>query len=264
MEEHSLLATNSVTYYFIYKPFFVWLQKFIPIWIHPNVITLSNLFIVNILSLSGYYTNPYLFSFVLFLYFCLDNLDGIHARETKQSSSMGEILDHCSDNYNITLIFNMFFSIFGIPDGYLKNVTVLILLYQYCCPNLLHKYDGHTSLSIGFKYLGIDDILLSVTILPFVASYKLLSPNLISLVVKCLWTAGLFHIVVVLKNYYNIYNKTIVGSRKKLSMKRDFLGYLSYGMISYYCYCVYGIYLAGFMNSMYVLYLILTREKLKH
>jgi phosphatidylglycerophosphate synthase len=260
MEEHSLLATNSVTYYFIYKPFFVWLQKFIPVWIHPNVITLSNLFIVNVLSLSGYYTNPYLFSFVLFLYFCLDNLDGIHARETKQSSALGEILDHCSDNYNITLIFNMFFSIFGILDGYLKNITILILLYQYCCPNLLHKYDGRGSLSIGFKYLGIDDIILAGTVVPFVASYKLASLHLTTMVIKCLWVAALFHIGVVLKNYYNIYNKT-TNKQQVLSMKHDFIGYISYGMVSYYCYRIHGIYLAGFMNSMYVLYLILTRKK---
>lgn len=260
MEEQSLLAPNSVSYYVIYKPFFIWLQKFIPVWIHPNVLTLTNLFIINMLSLSGFCVNPYLFSLALFFYFCLDNLDGIHARETNQSSVVGEILDHCSDNYNILLIFNMFFTIFGI-SGYFKNTSILILLYQFCCPNLLHKYDGRGSLSIGFKYLGIDDILLGGTLIPFIASYKLASPYLITIGIKSVWFISLFHICVILKNYYNIYNKA--HSTTMLSMKRDFYGYVGYGMFTYYCYLYYGVYLAGFINSMYVLYLILTKNKLK-
>jgi phosphatidylglycerophosphate synthase len=68
----------------------------------------------------------YLFLFpaaCTFLYLCLDNMDGMHARRTAQSSPLGEFLDHWFDAFNSGyLVFGLYYA------GRLPALAVLAIL----------------------------------------------------------------------------------------------------------------------------------------
>lgn len=48
---------------------------------------------------------------LIFAYLCLDNMDGMHARRTGQSSPLGEFIDHWFDGFNSNfLVFGLYYS----------------------------------------------------------------------------------------------------------------------------------------------------------
>jgi len=102
--DHSILANLFM------KHFWNWaLEKFIPLWIAPNVLTICGLLCVVVAYTSLLQFCPgtdgvapawvyVLIAFCVFLYQTLDNLDGKQARRTGTSSPLGELLDHSVDS----------------------------------------------------------------------------------------------------------------------------------------------------------------------
>lgn len=98
----------------IFNPICFWIEKFIPKWITPNMITcsglLSTLMALNISQNNNILNIPIVFSLTLF-YIFMDTLDGIHARKTNQSSILGEFLDHIFDciysSYMFIILYNL-------------------------------------------------------------------------------------------------------------------------------------------------------------
>jgi len=94
------------------------LQRFIPKWINPNHITLSNVLIrVTMLYFAWrqseqpipFSPNEYFLRslFVAFLFIAteiVDDLDGCHARKTDQCSKLGEVLDHLVDALGVPIL----------------------------------------------------------------------------------------------------------------------------------------------------------------
>ncbi|KAI1432432.1 Choline/ethanolaminephosphotransferase [Xylaria sp. CBS 124048] len=106
---------HSLTSKYILKPFYTNVViKCFPMWMAPNLITLSGfMFIVaNFLTLLWY--NPtldqdcppwvyYSWAAGLFIYQTFDAVDGSQARRTRQSGPLGELFDHGVDALNTSL-----------------------------------------------------------------------------------------------------------------------------------------------------------------
>jgi phosphatidylglycerophosphate synthase len=90
--------TNSYLYDSVLSPFYDWLAPLIwPDWVHPNWITIIGGLGAGV---SAYLVEHHHFGWAcLFftLYHMCDNMDGKHARRTKQTSKFGGILDHMID-----------------------------------------------------------------------------------------------------------------------------------------------------------------------
>ena len=96
-------------------PFYEWLARKIPEWISPNLITLTA-FICGVTSFAVML--PYdltlmavvpswcfLATSVLIMVFStLDEIDGKHARNTKSSSALGQVLDHGLDTFSYPML----------------------------------------------------------------------------------------------------------------------------------------------------------------
>eukprot|EP01083_Nonionella_stella_P054052 142795_1 len=130
---------------YIFRPYF-WtpMARCIPAWISPNAITLVGATFhfltvmywiyhtvdLNTCSDSGTYC---VMAFGVFVYQFCDNLDGIHARNTNQTSSFGCLLDHGIDAF-VNIVFAFFSlapaAVYGNSD-FTFCVAILEIVYEY-------------------------------------------------------------------------------------------------------------------------------------
>mmetsp|Transcript_24532 Transcript_24532/g.40359 ORF Transcript_24532/g.40359 Transcript_24532/m.40359 type:complete len:392 (+) Transcript_24532:177-1352(+) len=93
---------------YILQPYWEWALRFVPLWVAPNMITLTGFLCTIATYLLMQYYCPQLEgrapSWVyfacgigLFFYQTLDNLDGKQARRTRTSSPLGQLFDHGCD-----------------------------------------------------------------------------------------------------------------------------------------------------------------------
>ena len=254
MAKSTLSEPNTKSYYLVYAPIFEKIESYVPRQITPNMISCTSFILLTALFLTKSYYNPYIFSACLFIYWILDNIDGIHARNTKQTSTLGEIIDHCGDAYYTIIILYMFFNIFQIKID--KWLIVLITL----CINIKHLlsfYTNELSLKIidlpklGIEF-GVDDVLLVAIFLPFLkffVNFKLRYQSI-------QWVVyGLYALYLIL-GLVSIQNIMLLLKLPKLN-KMYLLGTLLLP-ISYYFIIQWPI-LIGMIQSLYILFLILQR-----
>ncbi|XP_042452202.1 choline/ethanolaminephosphotransferase 1-like [Zingiber officinale] len=100
--DHSLVAK------YILQPFWTRCVTFFPLWMPPNMITLTGFLFLMLSALLGYIYSPRLdtapprwvhlaHGLLLFLYQTFDAVDGKQARRTNSSSPLGELFDHGCD-----------------------------------------------------------------------------------------------------------------------------------------------------------------------
>lgn len=100
--DHSYVAK------YVLQPFWSRCVNFFPLWMPPNMITLTGFLFLMISALLGYIYSPQLDSppprwvhfahgLLLFLYQTFDAVDGKQARRTNSSSPLGELFDHGCD-----------------------------------------------------------------------------------------------------------------------------------------------------------------------
>ncbi|KAL5078415.1 hypothetical protein RYX36_017399 [Vicia faba] len=100
--DHSYVAK------YVLQPFWCWFVNLFPLWMPPNLITLTGFMFLLISVLLGYVYSPELDSapprwvhvahgILLFLYQTFDAVDGKQARRTNSSSPLGELFDHGCD-----------------------------------------------------------------------------------------------------------------------------------------------------------------------
>lgn len=111
---------RSVISRYVLHPFWNWLVTLWPVWVAPNVITLSGLVVVMINFLSLLYYDPnyltekggatgpphwiyFTWAAGLFIYQSFDAIDGKQARRTGMAGPLGEMFDHGCDAINTTL-----------------------------------------------------------------------------------------------------------------------------------------------------------------
>lgn len=196
---------NSITTK-LYKNFWHKCQSYISPKISPNVLSITGLLclISNfILSLIFYETYPLSILFYVSIstqiYCHLDAIDGIHARNTKTSSPLGELVDHICDTIGLIFIVLTFCNIYDI-----SNINTQTYL---CIASMLvfQSYHMHAYLSYNVefgKFSGPTEMLTlySVIILlkPFINIDMGNILNHISIYI---------FIIVFVSNIYIIYNK---------------------------------------------------------
>lgn len=100
--DHSYVAK------YVLQPFWTWFVTLFPLWMPPNMITLTGFMFLLISALLGYIYSPQLdtapprwvhvaHGLLLFLYQTFDAVDGKQARRTNSSSPLGELFDHGCD-----------------------------------------------------------------------------------------------------------------------------------------------------------------------
>ncbi|XP_034223687.1 choline/ethanolaminephosphotransferase 1 isoform X2 [Prunus dulcis] len=99
---------HSYTAKYVLQPFWSRFVKIFPLWMPPNMITLTGFMFLLTSALLGYIYSPRLDSapprwvnfahgLLLFLYQTFDAVDGKQARRTNSSSPLGELFDHGCD-----------------------------------------------------------------------------------------------------------------------------------------------------------------------
>ncbi|EJW86509.1 CDP-alcohol phosphatidyltransferase [Wuchereria bancrofti] len=127
------------------KRFWEYVVRFYPMWISPNVITISGFFInlvtVLILACFSYDAKVAASSWAyfqaalgVFLYQTLDATDGKQARRTGSSSPLGELLDHgCDAMSQVLVTLNICYAMLLGQERYMVLfVTVLSVVLFYC------------------------------------------------------------------------------------------------------------------------------------
>ena len=119
-----------------YNKIWVQLQKCIPSFIHPNIITILGLFsiIIGFVLMKNYNCNKIMGSSIL-LYMGWDSIDGIHARKIKNTSIIGEYFDHLIDMVNTGMITDCLLTQLGIDDLLVKNLTIIIASFCFIVPH---------------------------------------------------------------------------------------------------------------------------------
>lgn len=159
------VVDNSLTSKYL-KKHWEYFQGFFPDYVAPNVISLTGL----IITLYGwdicntyYVDRPYVSCLLtvlcLFTYLNLDAIDGIHARKTKNSSPVGEIIDHGCDSVSAFFIGLIVFK-------FLYIINLNILWYLTIPVSMGFSYAHlmtlvNPNLQFG-KYTGPSEIILYV------------------------------------------------------------------------------------------------------
>lgn len=110
LKEHKYSSNGRSLVEFIFQPFWNWIVTLMPLWVAPNLLTISGLIVNMITSFWVVYYSPqaneivgvpsYVFILCgigLFIYQTLDAIDGKQARRTNTSSPLGELFDHGCD-----------------------------------------------------------------------------------------------------------------------------------------------------------------------
>ncbi|CAH2350695.1 choline/ethanolaminephosphotransferase 1 [[Candida] railenensis] len=190
-EDHSVVSK------LILKSWWNNFVKIFPLWMAPNVITLTGLFFIFAnLAVVFYYdptlehTTPrwtyFFYAFGLFMYQTFDGCDGAHARRTGQSGPLGELFDHSIDAVNTTLGVMVFASVFQMGHG----IMLLIAQFATVCnfyTSTWEEYHTHTLFLSHFSG-PVEGILIVIALYlitgifgPGIWTYNLLNLDLSSL-----------------------------------------------------------------------------------
>ena len=167
---------TSILYDRVLSPFYDALAAKCPPWIHPNAITLLG-GLSCATSLAAMAAERHAAAAALFtIYHALDNLDGMVARRTGKTSSLGHVLDHAIDGTVgvVASCCSISSAIFGAPHA---------LRFTLCCgmATLLICHAAELvsgTPTLGSRYFGADELfLLNSFALTFkaVTSHPLLS-----------------------------------------------------------------------------------------
>lgn len=92
------------------------------------------------------------FTCFAWLYFNLDSLDGKHARNTKNSSPLGELFDHACDNLTTAMATVAMFWLLGVEDERLLWVITCATSLSFCHEHLVAYASTDKTIRFGFLY----------------------------------------------------------------------------------------------------------------
>ncbi|ODM87815.1 Phosphatidylserine synthase 2 [Orchesella cincta] len=179
LKEHKYSASSASLLDPLFQHWWNWVVKQLPLWLAPNLITISGL-IVNVLtSLIVIYYSPdcqqevpgwacYLCALGLFVYQSLDAIDGKQARRTNSSSPLGELFDHGCDS-----ISTVFVSLAVCASVQLGSAPKLLFLQ--CFSAILLYYCAHwqtyVSGTLKFGVIDVTEAQIGIVILHMVSGY---------------------------------------------------------------------------------------------
>ncbi len=146
-EYNYTVQEKSLTQGFLTKYFWEPIVSKIPNKIKPNSITVFGAIFILIsiffvwLGLRGYNVGFAIAAFCIFVYMTCDNVDGPHARKTKQSSRLGEFLDHWFDAID-SVIMNMCILAMLNFSGWLAIVCMALVAIAFFATIWEHYHTG--------------------------------------------------------------------------------------------------------------------------
>ncbi len=144
---------NDVIYRMTY-PLLWKLVPYIPRGITPNQLTVAAFLSTLIAALLLYFvTSPVAYLYwALFnlLWYVLDSLDGMHARNTSQTSEYGAFLDHALDNISFVFMF----TVFVIKFDLLHSLYIFIILLRFTAAVMVFTVQCHAKRLYLSKFSG--------------------------------------------------------------------------------------------------------------
>lgn len=145
MKNHKYSTTGYTSLDNKMNPFWIKCASLLPYRFTPNMVTVSGLFcqflsviIVAYFDLTfSKYLSPFIYVFCAFMLFMaqtLDAIDGKHARNTKRSSSLGQLMDHgCDsmDNFLFCIVLAQAFLFGNSINTLMIQILVQIPFYTY-------------------------------------------------------------------------------------------------------------------------------------
>ncbi|KAK4011968.1 hypothetical protein OUZ56_021071 [Daphnia magna] len=115
LKEHKYSCISSSVLEPLLQPWWNWVVQCLPLWLAPNLITITGLILNIMTSLVLVYYNPdgkeesprwaaLLCAAGIFIYQTLDAIDGKQARRTNSSSPLGELFDHGCDSLSTVFV----------------------------------------------------------------------------------------------------------------------------------------------------------------
>lgn len=160
--EHKYSCSSASLLDPLLQPWWNWLVSKLPIWLAPNLITVSGL-IVNILTtlILIYYSADakteaprwacFICALGLFVYQSLDAIDGKQARRTNTSSPLGELFDHGCDS--ISTVFVALSACIAVQLGY---YPAWMFFQCFCAMTLFYCAHWQTYVSGTLRFGKVD------------------------------------------------------------------------------------------------------------
>lgn len=180
-----------------YRVFWNFIQKFIPKYVHPNIITLFGL--ISIIFghyMMKTYSSNITMGICVWLYLNFDGLDGIHARKTNNTSIIGEYLDHIIDLINTGLIVDCLSNQLGLNLMY-SNIFAVII----SCGYITTHYESVVTGKIKFE--GATDVSLLLTLITMFFIFGIKFPDI--LLNNNYFLSGILALIFTY-NMYKLYN----------------------------------------------------------
>ena len=171
VEDHSLTSQY-------FRPYWNDMQSIAPVWLAPNVISIVGFFltIIGWIVCENYFdNNPIKSSLVVVFcwltYMNLDAVDGIHARITKNSSPMGELIDHGCDSMSIIFITMTACRLFGVYQENCWYIAATAAIgFQFS--HVVARIYGHLSLG---RYTGPSELIIYLSILALLDVFEIVT-----------------------------------------------------------------------------------------
>ena len=178
-------STTSILQDYAIRPFLTEIAAFVPSCIHPNMITL----IGGVFAVLAYKClvehQLHLCGICILVYVFMDDLDGIHARRSKQTSQFGAILDHCVDGvYALPLIQTCALYLVTVPisdNGHIEIIQNVHTLPLFLLGNVAFSFAQIKTLFtkkqiIGLWIFGVEELNILTGILMIATHYLGTSP----------------------------------------------------------------------------------------
>lgn len=218
IENHKYTIIDESLSTILLKPTWNYLESFIPFFIAPNLITLFGLLstiISSCIACKFHSTNKILTTFIsLFftiIYINLNAIDGIHARKTKNTSSICELLNYGCDSISTILLTIMFSKLLGINDNVLIWKFVIMSSIGY----MIYHYNTYNSVCKFGKYTGPFELILYFSLLSLL---NLIFPNITELLVKQLENViGINLCFLLIYSFFKTFDKNIVKNHTMMT-----------------------------------------------
>jgi cytidyltransferase-like protein len=145
------------------------MASLIPKSIHPNTLTFVGL-LINIIGYNYAEATPlggFIFGVSVITYMNMDAIDGMHARNTKTGSVLGEFVDHMADGISSSLMVDGFLKCVGAHNNFTRNLSISLAANNFMSSHIDAIVNG---------YITFDKLYDTSLILPLIASLSFISP----------------------------------------------------------------------------------------
>ncbi|MCQ2821130.1 MAG: CDP-alcohol phosphatidyltransferase family protein [archaeon] len=226
LKNHEYHSAGSTKLDKLMNPYWEFCAKLLPYWITPNMVTLigffcmaSSLIVIGVNDLTYSKDLPYWIYFynaiMMFVNQTLDAMDGKHARNTKRSSSLGQLLDHGCDALSSIILSTNFIQSLKLGPTIYSFMFLYGIQINFYTTNLEERFTGVLSTCFGgywgvteYQFFGMTAILFPVIFGNLFRDIKITENFTVldSMIVGTLFGSTVQVLAIVLKDYKGLKN----------------------------------------------------------